>query len=154
MLFKWTELYKHMLKMQINSKDYGWFGVVEAAAEQRSAPSPFARAPIINNSCPCYVNPGLESTSPQIPLILQLLPAVHSTRLKSLGVLRGPPLLKQGLISVGSAIIGFMAAAYRWLPECSSDSCTSPSVGCPCWFWRPLRISVAHWWWSSWDQTS
>lgn len=55
-----------------------------------TAPSPFKRAPIINNSCPGYVNPALESTSPQIPLILELLPAVQHAVLSAATVLRQP----------------------------------------------------------------
>lgn len=89
--------------MQKNSKDDGGCGVV-GYVQKSSALSPFARASIINNSCPCYVNPGLKSTNPQIPLILQLLPAVQSTRLKALSVLRRPALLKQGFISVGHQV--------------------------------------------------
>lgn len=162
MLFKWAALYKHTLRMQINAGDYGGLGAVESACriEHRPfthcTPSPFTRAPIINNSCPCYVKPALESTSPQIPLILELLPAVQWTVLKSARVLRGPsPLPRHCFISLGSAvIIRFMATAYRWLPECSSDSCTSPSLGCPGLLWRPQHGSAAHQWWSSGNQTS
>lgn len=51
----------------------------QSTGHLHTAPSPHARAPIINNSCPGYVNPALESTSPQIPLILELLPAVQPT---------------------------------------------------------------------------
>lgn len=93
-----------MLRMQINAGDYGGFGAVESACriEHRPfthcTPSPFTRAPIINNSCPCYVKPALESTSPQIPLILELLPAVQWTVLKSARVLRGPQSTAKALL--------------------------------------------------------
>lgn len=76
--------------MEINSRDYGGFWssgicVQNRAQAVHAAPSPLARAPIINNSCPCYINPAMESTSHQIPFILGQLPAVHWTVQKAAG---------------------------------------------------------------------
>lgn len=57
--------------MQINAWDYGgpWeqssLRAERNTGHLRAVLSPHARAPIINNSCPCYVNPALESTRPQ-----------------------------------------------------------------------------------------
>lgn len=58
--------------------------------KKKKKKSPFKRAPIINNSCPGYVNPALESTSSQIPFILGLLPAVQWTELKASKAQRQP----------------------------------------------------------------
>ena len=42
-----------------------------------TVPSLFKRASLISTSCPCYVNPALETTRPRILIILELLPAVQ-----------------------------------------------------------------------------
>lgn len=79
-LLKWAALDKHMLRMQIYAWDHvgggGW--VCGGGGRERSSLraeqntgylhavlGPRPRAPIINNSCPCYVNSALKSTSPQ-----------------------------------------------------------------------------------------
>lgn len=71
-----------MGRMQINALVWGGSGAavvcvqnrVEAIYTLRQAPS---KSPNNQQQLPCYVNSALESTSPQIPLILKLLPAVQ-----------------------------------------------------------------------------
>lgn len=148
-MFTCAALYVHMVRMQINAGDYGgrpgaagvyvqnWAQVITHCTKPlQKSPSNQQQLPLLRQS-----SPGINK--PQIPLILEMLPAVQWTGLKAA---LGQPHSRANTLIIysGSAvIIMFMAMAYQRLLECSSYSCAGP-CGCPRLWWRFQHAPVAH----------
>lgn len=75
---------------------------------------PLQKNPNNQQQLPCYVNPALESTSPQIPLILELLPAVQWTGLRA------------------AAVQGQLQPWLLHFLKISSYDCSSVMIAAPC----------------------